>query len=283
MKKIYAITLLLVSQYTVTHAQVTLPAGARSLALSNTSATLTDVYATHNNIAGIATIKSFSAGLYVENRYLVKELTNYGIMAALPTKKGNFGLNIGSQGGKGLNTTRIGLGYARAFGKTFNVGMSLNYINTKFADAYYGSANKFTIAVGMQAKVIDNLYIGAHLYNPTLTLISKNAVYKEYIPTTINIGLRYDFSKVLSALVQVDKNTVSKPKISLGVEYRIVEQFYLRGGFSSNDIRSSFGFGYKTKQLTIDVATGYHYKIGFVPQFSLAFNLPEPIVKTKHN
>jgi hypothetical protein len=283
MKKLYAITLLIVSQYTITPAQVTLPAGARSLGLSNTSVTLTDVYATHNNIAGIAPIKTFSAGLYVENRYLVKELTNYGIMAALPTKKGNFGLNIGSQGGKGLNTTRIGVGYARAFGKAFNVGMSLNYINTKFADAYYGSANKFTVAVGMQAKVIDNLYIGAHLYNPTLTLISKNAVYKEYVPTTINIGLRYDFSKVLSALVQVDKNTVSKPKINLGVEYRIVEQFYLRGGFSSNDIRSSFGFGYKAKQLTIDVAAGYHYKIGFVPQFSLAFNLPEPVGKTQHN
>ncbi|MBC7412224.1 MAG: hypothetical protein H7331_07205 [Bacteroidia bacterium] len=283
MKKLYAITLLLASQYAVTHAQVTLPAGARSLGLSNTSATLTDVYAMHNNIAGIAPLKSVSAGLYVENRYLVKELTNYGIMAAIPTKKGNFGLNIGSQGGKGLNTTRIGVGYARAFSKWFNVGMSLNYINTKFSDAYYGSANKFTVAVGMQAKVVDNLYIGAHLYNPTLTLISKNEVYKEYVPTTINIGMRYDFSKVLSALVQVDKNTISKPKINLGVEYRIVEQFYLRGGFSSNDIRSSFGFGYKSKQLTIDFAAGYHYKIGFVPQFSLAFNLPESVSKTQHN
>lgn len=282
MKHIYLLTLLLIiTQYTTTQAQVTLPAGARSLGISNTSATHTDVYAMHNNVAGIASIKSFSAGMYVENRYLVKELTNYGILAALPTKKGSFGLNIGQQGGKGLSTTRIGLGYARAFSKTFNVGMSLNYVNTKFADAYYGNANKFTIAVGMQTKIIDNLYLGAHIYNPTLTLLKKND--KEYVPTTINIGLRYDFSKLVSASVQVDKNTVSKPKVSLGIEYRVADQFYLRGGFSSNDIRSSFGFGYKTKQLSIDVATGYHYKIGFIPQFSLGFNLPEPVIKAKHN
>jgi hypothetical protein len=281
MKNIYITIGIIITNYVAASAQITLPAGARSLGLSNTSVTHTDVYAMHNNIAGIGAIKSFNAGLYVENRYLVKELTNYGILAALPTKKGNFGIDVASQGGKGLNTTRVGFGYARGFGKTFNVGLSLNYINTKFSDAVYGSANKFVAAIGMQTKVIDHLYIGAHLYNPTLSLISKKTVNKEYIPTTINIGLRYDFSKVLSTSVQVDKNSVSKPKISLGIEYRMVEQFYLRGGFSSNDIRSSFGFGYKTKQLSIDAAAGYHYKIGFVPHFSLAFNLPEPVEKVQ--
>lgn len=65
----------------------------------------------------------------------------------------------------------------------------------------------------------------------------------------------------------VDQQSVFKA----GLEYHVVEALYLRGGIATNPSLSSFGFGLKINQFTVDVASSWHQELGFTPQFSLAY------------
>ncbi len=264
------------------NAQNVFTTGARALSLSGASNTLSDVYAVQNNIAGIAQLKTIGAGVYYENRFLVKQLANYGLTSVVPINYGNVGFIIYNEQSNGYTTTRIGGGFARTFGKQFHVGLGLNYINTRFSDAYYGQTGKFAANIGMQANVLENLTIGVNVYNPTQSIWKKDSLLTEYIPTLFNIGLKYTFSKVLFTTIQFERNTLAKAFVSAGLEYNLSNQFYLRGGISSSELRASFGFGYNyKKQLLIDMASAYHVQLGFVPQVSICFLVKEKNGKAK--
>ncbi len=74
------------------------PMGGRSAGIGHASVTLSDVWSTHHNQAGLAYLENISAGVFYENRFLLKELGVQGGVLALPTKGGTFGISMSSFG-----------------------------------------------------------------------------------------------------------------------------------------------------------------------------------------
>lgn len=246
------------------------PIGARSSAMGNASASLSDVWSAQHNQAGLGFVHDFSAGVYYENRFLLKELGVKGGVVAIPVKGGTFGVCITNFGYSLYSENKYSLSFAKAFGKGFSMGIAMDYLTTKIAEGY-GSTGKFAAEVGLQAKPLKGLTIGAHVFNPTRT---KLADYNnERIPTIMRLGADYCFSDKVTLAFETEKDIAQKAIFKAGIEYKAVKQFYLRMGITSNPALSSFGFGLNLKNFKLDFSANYHQTLGFSPQLGLTYVL----------
>lgn len=273
MKK-YVFTLILFSSYlnSFSSNEIT-PQGARSSGLSGSSVTLFDVWSVFNNQAGLARVNSISAGLYYENRFLVKSLSAGSFAFALPTNNGTFGLSVYSFGTLGYRESKYGLAYGRSLGEKLNVGLQINYLSTVLPENY-GKFSGVNAELGLQAKITDDLIIGAHIYNLNrMKLPTLDEKIIEYVPTIFKLGLQYRISEKTIIASEVSKDIENKIIFRAGTEYSPNDILYLRIGIATNPSSYSFGFGYKMKSISLDISAAYHQILGFTPQIGFNWNL----------
>ncbi len=244
------------------------PIGARSAAMGNASVSLSDAWSAQQNQAGLGFMKDISAGVYYENRFLLKELSLKGAVIAIPVKGGAFGLCISNFGYSAYSENKYCFSFAKAFSERFSMAIAMDYLTTKIAEGY-GSKGAFAAEIGIQSKPIKGLTIGAHIFNPTRAKLSDYN--NERIPTIIRLGADYNFSDKVTLAVETEKDMALKSIFKAGIEYKAVKEFYLRAGMGTNPSLSSFGFGLNLKNLKIDISANYHQVLGFSPQFGLTY------------
>jgi len=249
------------------------PLGARSAGMGHASVALWgDLWCAHNNQAGLAFVREVQAGVYYENRFLVKALSMKAGAAAIPVKRGTFGLEVNSFGYSQYAEGKYGLSYAMPFGEKFAAAVQLDYLTTRIGENY-GSNGVPSAELGFVAQPVSNLRFGAHFYNP---IRSKLAAFDdERVPTIMRIGATYIFSEKVFISAEVEKDMDFKPVIRGGLEYRPIKELYLRAGGGSNPGSSSFGFGMQLKQFRLDIASTFHSVLGFTPQVGLQYGIGE--------
>jgi hypothetical protein len=252
--------------------------GGRSAGMGHSSVMLSDVWSTHHNQAGLGWLKDPTAGIFFQNRYLLKELSYMGFAYAHPIKSGTFGLSFSNFGSSLYGESKIGLGYGMKFSDKITGGLQLNYHNTRIANNY-GNHSGITAEIGMQAYLTDNFMLAVHLFNPTRSKL--NEYNDERIPTVIRLGLSYEFSSKIMATMEAEKDLLNKPVFKAGLEYKTNDLIHLRVGVGTNPTIASFGFGINLDNLQIDVAASYHQTLGFSPELSLNYNFGKAKNKEK--
>lgn len=243
--------------------------GARSSAMGGYNVTLSDIWSTNNNQAGLGFIEDLSGGIYYENRFLLKETSYKAGAFVLPVKSGALGLSVTSFGFELYNETKAGLSYGMRFSDKFSAGVQINYLNTKLTQEY-GSKTSFTGAVGLIAKLSGQLSLGVHIYNPTR---AKLAEYNnERLPTIMKLGLDYRFSDKVMLAVSTEKDVDFDAVVNAGLEYHITQILYLRGGISTNPTQYAFGFGMELKDFKIDLSSSFHQTLGITPGMSIIYS-----------
>lgn len=277
MKKNYLTILCIATAFFSKAGNEDLPLGARSSGMGNASVSLSDVWSAHHNQAGLGFLRDFSAGAYYENRFLIKELSIEGGVAALPVKGGTFGLCISNFGYSLYHENKYSLSFAKAFGDKLSAGIAMDYLTTKIGEGY-GSKGVLAAEFGIQAKPLKGLTIGAHVFNPTR---AKLADYNnERLPTVIRFGGDYNFSDKVKVAVETEKDIAQKAIFKAGIEYKPVKELYLRAGIGTNPTLTSFGFGLNLKSIQIDVSANYHQTLGFSPQIGLTYIFKKETKKT---
>lgn len=242
--------------------------GARSAAMGNASVAMSDLWSAHHNPAGLAFMHQVTVGVNYENRFLIKELGIKSAVVAIPLKFGTVGVSIRNFGYSLYSENKYNVSFAKAFGDKFAAAFAINYLTTRIAEGYGNSAS-FAGEIGLQAKPTNELTIGAHLYNPTRTMLSKKAA--ERLPTIIRFGINYNLSKKVIFAIETEKDVSKKTVFKAGVEYAAVKELYLRMGIATNPVLSSFGFGIHLKNFNLDLAANYHQVLGMTSQISLAY------------
>ncbi len=245
------------------------PIGGRSAGMANSSVTLNDFWSIHHNQAGLTGIKNFSAGIYYENRFGLKNLGLKAGAIVLPTKSGVFGLSMTYFGYSQYNESKIGLAYAKSFGEKFSAGVQLDYLSTHIAENY-GSQSAIAGEIGLRFQINKNLCIAGHIFNLNRAKIAKYN--DERIPTVARLGLSYAFSEKIIVTAESEKDIQYNPVFKAGLEYHPIDMLYFRTGISTNPVLNAFGFGLVFKNFKLDFATSYHQTLGFTPQFSIIFN-----------
>ena len=244
------------------------PTGARSAGMGNSSVTLFDVWSTHHNQAGLARIEKPTIGFHHENKFIVKEYALQSLAFVLPTKSGNFGLSLSYFGYSKYNESKIGLGYGKKLGDKISIGVQIDYFNTYISENY-GSKGTALGEVGILAEPMENFFVGVHVFNPTMSQVADYD--NERIPTIFKIGLGYKFADNLFISGETEKDIDFSPVFKVGVEYMMMDDFYLRAGISTNPIQNSFGIGYVLNKLKVDVAFSLHQVLGVTPHFTVVY------------
>jgi len=244
------------------------PAGSRSAALGNASVALSDLWSAFNNQAGLAYLNTPGAGFYYENRFLLREMGYKAAAIAYPLKSGTIGLSFNHFGYSAYNESKIGLAFAKAFGKYLSFGLQLDYNMARLAENY-GNRNFVTFEAGMLAKITPKLVLGAHVYNP---INAKLAKYNdERAPVVFRVGATYSLSEKFTLLAETQKDSYTDASVNAGIEFKATSQIFLRGGISTGQEAFSFGAGFLRGNFTLDISSSYHSILGYSPQASVSF------------
>lgn len=245
------------------------PLGARSAAMGHASVTNIDVWAAHQNQAAAVFLDDAEVGTAYESPFLMSELATVSAATAIPFEKSALTASISQFGYSQYSETRAGVGYGLKLSKRLALGVRFNYFNINFQDDFYGNKGTVTAEVSMLAKLTDNFIMGAHLYNPTYNEIAEYE--SDRLPVILRVGGTYLFSDQFFINLEVEKNIDHPANIKLGAEYSVKEIFFVRGGINTAPFSNSFGFGVILKGLRIDIASQYHYILGYSPQATLGY------------
>lgn len=225
------------------------------------------------NQAALASSKQAGAGLYGERRFMLNEASNYTLVASLPTRLGNFGLQVNYAGFKNFNENKLGLAYARKLGKLVDLGIQFNYYSYRVP--VYGNASTVNVEIGALLHLTEKLHTGVHVYNPVGgRLAAGGALQKadEKLASAFKVGMGYDVSENLLVSGEIVKEEDRPVNVVAGFQYRFAEQFFARAGFMSASSTAYAGAGVGFGNLRLDVAGSYHPQLGFSPGILLLMN-----------
>lgn len=255
------------------------PIGPRSASLGHASSCLTDIWSTRNNQGSLGFVRQNEVGAFYENRFFVKELTQSGFAAAIPIKKGTFGISYSSLGYKLYRESQATLSYGMKLSENISAGIAFDYLNTKIADIY-GQANAFTGSFGLTAKLLPQVVVSTHIYNPFRAKITNYN--NEKVPTIYKFGAQYIFSPKVFLVAEAEKTSAQKINIKGGIEYKPSSLVYIRAGGSSFPAQASFGIGVNYNGLKIDMSSSYHSVLGLSPQIGLSYAFGKDRSKTNN-
>jgi len=244
-------------------------AGARGMAMGDASVTFHDINSAFSNQAGLAFIDEVSFTAFGEQRFMLAEIGSYAAALAYPTNSGTFGLVINYFGYENYNEQKIGLAYARKLFEGVAIGAQLDYLSTRIPE--YGSAGKVTFELGVQADLLENFSVGAHIFSPIRTQLTDNEI--DVVPTQLNVGIAYLPTKKVTLAIELEKDFDYAASFKGGLEYQLVDELSLRVGVGTNPTQNSFGIGIHLGSLDIDLAAAYHQNLGFTPGISVSYKV----------
>ena len=246
------------------------PIGSRSAGVANASLSFKDVWSLWLNQSGIATLKQITVGTFYEDKFLIPDfaLEAFGIVVPLHKDLGVLGFSYTGYGNTIYNEKKAGLAYAKSFGEIISFALQLDYLNTFMGDGF-GSHNSIAAEAGFQAKLIPELTLSAHLYNPSRATLSKNT--GETIPSILRVGIAYNFSDRVICSIETEKDVTQQANFKAGLEYHAIKQFYLRTGISTNPVSDAFGFGLILQGFQLDISETIYQQLGSSPTISLTY------------
>jgi len=220
------------------------------------------------NQAALAQVKSAGIGVFGERRFMLSETSVYTLGASLPTRLGNFGIQLNYAGFKNFNENKIGLAYARRLGKLVDIGVQFNYYGYRIPS--YGNASTINFEIGAMLHLTDRLNAGIHVYNPVGGKLGKNS--DEKLAASYKFGLGYDASDRFFISSEIIKEEDKAVNVIAGMQYHFAKQFFVKAGFISESTTAYAGAGVAWKNLRVDISSGYHPQLGFSPGLLLIIN-----------
>jgi hypothetical protein len=254
---------LLINGQTVRHPVAAIYAGLGAYSIDHV-----DVFSFNNNQASLAQMKSASAGVYGERRFMLDELSLYQLAIAVPTNSGNFGVKAGYFGFSDYNESQMGLAYARKLGSKMDIGVQFNYNGIQVGG--YGNSSAINFEIGTIFHLTDKLHAGVHAYNPVGGKYGKNS--EEKLASVYTVGLGYEASDKFFISAEIEKEENQPVNINAGMQYKFLPQFMARAGIATNTSNVYAGVGLFLKTFRLDVVVSYHPQLGVTPGLMLVYN-----------
>lgn len=224
-----------------------------------------DAFSFTANQAALAKLKSASAGIYGEKRFLLNELSLYDVAIALPTHSGNFGADARYWGFTNYSEAQLGLAYARSLENKIDLGIQFNYYSIRIAG--YGNASSINFEIGTLLHLTDKLNVGLHVYNPTQSKLGKSG--EEKLASIYAAGIGFEPSQNFLFSVQVEKEEYKAANVIAGFQYKFLPQLMARLGVSATTSSIYIGIGLGWRFMRLDATASYHPELGITPGLML--------------
>ncbi len=203
---------------------------------------------------------------------MIPELSQAAAGYIHPAVQGTMGVALNWFGNAFYHEGTAGLAYARMFGDKLAAGVMLSYRFISIGEGF-GSTGTIAAEIGLICEILPGLHVGAHIDNPGRSRITAYDYldHDERLPSVIRSGLAYIFSDGLQASLEVKKDIRYPARAKLGLEYAYGERIMLRTGLTTNPMTNSFGFGLRNGNWQLDLASSYHYVLGYSPQAGILY------------
>lgn len=240
--------------------------GARSMALGEASASISDQWAIFNNVAGIGEEESTSALFSYQNRYATSALSSFSAAFIKPLSFGVTGISAYKFGDNLFSEQKLSLSFADKIG-IVALGSSINYVQYRIQGV--GSKGLVSIDFGGIVSFGEQLNFGAFISNINQARVSNFE--NENLPTIMRAGITYQPIESLMINVEIEKDLDFTEQFKTGIEYKFYKQFYARTGFRTQPFHSSFGLGFRPKKILVDYAFSNNSSIGDIHELSVAY------------
>lgn len=237
------------------------------------SSTHADVFSLLANTAALTQAENFTAGVYGEQRFMLKELAYYAGAFVLPTKSGNFAVTTAYRGGKDMNEYQVALAYARSLGKTVDVGVKFNYNGLTING--YGNAHAVGVELGTVLHLTDKLHGGLQVMNPVRSKFGENK--DEKLASVYIFGAGYEASEKFFISTELIKEEKQPVIVQANLQYKLLSFLQLRGGVSTGTSSYWLGVGLGWRSIRFDVVTGYHNRLGLSPGVMMIYEHKTPV------
>ncbi|HNW56408.1 MAG TPA: hypothetical protein PLR88_01060 [Bacteroidales bacterium] len=244
-----------------------LTAGAGEAGLGYVCIMKEGFWSSFHNQATLASNNDFSFGLNYENRFNLKELGTRTAGIRIPAGKASLGAIYSHFGYADYRREMTGLGCGLKLTDKIAAGVQVDYFSEK-ALYDYADSRAVTFEAGFLISPSQNVTIGLHLFN-----FVPNSLRKTSMPTTLRTGVGAYLNSSLFAGIEAEMSSGSKLLVRTGFEYEAMKKLFLRGGFSTYNNSFSFGLGYLTKIVRMDLSFATHEKLGMTSSVSFVFKI----------
>jgi hypothetical protein len=244
-----------------------LSAGAGEAGMGYVCVMKNGFWTSFQNQASLGLNNSFSFGLNYENRFSIMELGTRSAGITIPAGRASLGAVYSHFGYADFKRDMTGLACGLKLSDKISAGIQIDYFSER-TSGEYNKNQSVTCETGLLFLPSENIRIGIHLFNPI-----PNSIREKHLPTTLRVGAGTVLNNLFFAGVEAEMSSGSKLIIRTGFEYEAAKKFWLRGGFSTNNSSFSFGLGYLTKIVQIDIGFLTHEKLGITSSVSLIFKI----------
>ena len=264
LKKLLTSVLCLISIAVYTQNPYRLSAGARQVGLAYATVATNGFWASFHNQASLSEMNKWSVGLNQDNRFGLSELSNKTFGMIIPSgQRGALGMVYSYYGYAEYNRHTIGLAYGMKLGEKISAGIQTDLYSTRIAGDYRNRYD-LTFEGGIQFEPVNELILGAHVYNPVPT-----ALHESDIPLVLRFGTSYRFASSFLAVAEMETSDQQYTNVRVAFEYQFMGNLYLRAGFMSNPLGYAFGGGYSGRILQANLGFITHENLGLTPSLSL--------------
>ena len=244
---------------------------ARNQALGSTFLTHEDILSANSNISKLSSLKAFSTGIAVTNRFALKELQGAEFVVAMPMLKGYVAISLSQYGFNLYRQNQLSIAYALNLSPGFSMGLQINYRKLLIED---GIKDRSSIYPNLAMNYRINAELELSILLTNITLDPRNSLRNDLWPTSYHIALGYDLNSKVRMFIESSLDLEFSIQLRYGIEYYVSDLFVLRSGFMSDPSSFSMGFSFELKKLTIDLASSYQAFLGLSPSIAIRYEAP---------
>lgn len=264
MKRALHIILLMLMFHKV-KAQFT-PLGADAYGQANSLVAVSSPAAVYYNMAGISDLKSSFLAVNYFKIMPVQGLQHIGAMGVYKNKVVNSGFSADSFGDSFYRESRVGLGFAKKVDKV-SIGLKMTYLSTNIQDL--SSRNAFLGEIGMMVNPSKFYSLGLNVLNFTQAKLYTS------LPTYVIFGGAIYPNSKIQISSQLDYPLNNKPKLRLGMKYKLRQELALSSGVNPDLKTVHFGVDLNIKKYGFTYAVGTHPNVGMANHLTLLFRFNE--------
>lgn len=213
-----------------------------------------------------STHRTFNAGQYYQQSFLLRELATRGLGMTTPLGSGTLGSTYISEGFKLFRKSWLSAGYARFFGKKLAAGLAFDYLQLSIAEGY-GSVSGPGTHIGVSFQLSSTLKAGTYMFFP----IGNGKELKESFQPFSAWGLRWAASGTLDIVAEIAKEALNPAIVRAGMYYNDKKHLMLQGGINFLPASYYAGAGFITRQFTFIINSVYRSPLGFSPSITLLY------------
>lgn len=235
------------------------------------SAGQASVFSLPANPAAPVLVKSFTAGLYAQRRFMLAQPVQLVFGAALPFENAGLGMQLNHLQNGAFTQSEAGIAYARKLGK-IDIGVRFNY--HRLTIAAYGSAAGVVVDVGSFWQLAKGFSAGLRVYNPVGGRLGSNGL---QLGSSYTAGFGYEASAQVLLSIEISKIENKPVLINAGLQYLPADKMMLQAGIAAGEPFLTTGFNWKDWRMRITVSN--HSQLGFTPTTAFSYSSPKQHVK----